>query len=178
MIYSRSLAGVVDTTLGLSVAPDQVAQVKDQWRDGQVVASPYYTGSVATFPQMVNPALPIVLSPQFRRALLYAVNREEMVETILLRQGDVSHAVVSPALREYAAIQDAVVRYQYDPRKSAQILEELGYRKAMDGLYEDAGGQRLSFEHWSLQEDQGDNATGTWCSRSTAGASTKKARRP
>ncbi len=153
-MIAQLLAGAVDTTLGLSVAPDQVAQVKDRWRDGQVVASPYYTGSVATFPQMVNPTLPIVLNPQFRRALLYAVNRDEMVETIMLGQGDVSHTVVSPALPEYAAIQDAVVRYGYDPRRSAQILEELGYRKGIDGLYEDAGGQRLSFEHWGLQEEQ------------------------
>jgi peptide/nickel transport system substrate-binding protein len=153
-MIANVLAGAVHTTLGLSVAPDQAAQVKEQWRDGMVVTSPYHGSTVATFPQMLDPALPVVKDVRFRRAMLHAIDRQEMVETIMLGQSAISHTLVPPLRPEFEGIQSAIVRYDYDLRKTAQLLEELGYRKGQSGLYEDAAGQRLAFEHWGIQEEQ------------------------
>lgn len=151
---AQVLAGDIDTAIGAeSLAPDQVAQLQDHWRDGRIITSPFTTGNIAIFPQLLNPAVPIVLNVQFRRALMHAINREEMVETIMLGQGGVSHMIVSEAMPEYALVQDAAVRYEYDPRKATQMIEDLGFRKRADGLYEDAAGQRLSFDLRALESD-------------------------
>jgi len=153
-MIANLLAGEVAMTLGLSVAPDQAQQVKEQWREGTVITSPYTSSSVATFPQMLIPVLPVIRDVRFRRAMLHAIDRQEMVDTIMLGQGGIAHTVVPGLWREYEGIQDAIVRYEYDPRKAAQLIEELGYRKGGAGIYEDSTGQRLGFEHWGIQEEQ------------------------
>lgn len=153
-MIANLLAGAVHMTLGLSVAPDQAAQVRDQWREGRVVTSPYTSSSVATFPQMLDPALPIVKDVQFRRALLHAIDRQEMVDTIMLAQGGIAHTFVPSLWREYEDLQSALVKHEFDTRRSAQLLEGLGYRKGTSGFYEDVAGHRLAFEHWGIQEEQ------------------------
>lgn len=40
----------------------------------------------------------------------------------------------------------SVVRYGYDPRGAAQLLEELGYTKGPDGLFRDRAGKPLTSE--------------------------------
>lgn len=152
-MMAQVLAGHIDTNIDASMAPDQAAQLRDRWRDGRVVTSPFTTGNVAIFPQMLDPTVPIVLNPQFRRALLHAIDREEMVETIMIGQGGVSHLIVSRAMPEYDAVEAAAVRYEYDPRKAAQMLEEIGLRRGADGLYQEASGQRLSFDIRGLESD-------------------------
>jgi peptide/nickel transport system substrate-binding protein len=162
-LTAQVLAGDIDTNIGAqSLAPDQAEQLRHQWREGRVVTSPFTTGNIAIFPQMLNPTMPIVLNPQFRRALLHALNREEMVETIMLGEGGVSHMIVSEAMPEYQAVQDAAVRYDYDPRKAAQILDELGLRKGGDGFYQDADGQRLTVDLRVLESDPQDRVRATF----------------
>ncbi|MPZ16101.1 MAG: hypothetical protein GEU73_17060, partial [Chloroflexi bacterium] len=153
-LTANLLAGSVDMTLGLSVAPDQATQVRDQWRDGSVVTSPYHGSTVATFPQQVDTALPPTRDLTFRRAMLYAIDRQEMVDTIMFGQSSIAHTMVPPIMQGYDEIQGNIVRYEYDPRRTAQLLEELGYRKGSSGIYEDATGQKLAFEHWVIQEEQ------------------------
>ena len=41
---------------------------------------------------------------------------------------------------------EAIVRYDYDPRRAAQLIEGLGYSKGADGFYRDAAGQVLGIE--------------------------------
>ena len=38
------------------------------------------------------------------------------------------------------------MRYEYDPRRAAQLLEELGYTRGPDGVAQNASGQKLAFE--------------------------------
>ncbi len=152
-MMAQVLAGEVDTNIDASMAPDQAAQLRERWRDGRVVTSQFTTGNVAIFPQMLDPALPLVLNAQFRRALLHAMDRQEMVDTIMLGGGGISHSIVSQAMSEHDFVQDATARYEYDPRKAAQMLEGIGLRKGGDGLYLDPSGGRLSFDIRALESD-------------------------
>lgn len=160
-MIAQVLAGDVDTSIGFDLSPDQAVQLKERWQGGRVMTSPFTTANVAIFPQLLNPALQVVLNPQFRRALMHATNREEMVDTIMLGQGGVSHMIVSEAMPEYPAVQDAAVRYEYDPRKTTQMLEEIGFQKGTDGLYQDVSGQRLSFDLRALESDPQDRIRAT-----------------
>jgi ABC-type transport system substrate-binding protein len=58
----------------------------------------------------------------------------------------VAHGLVYPTLVEGRETERAIVRYDYDQRRAAQIIEGLGYTKASDGFYRDASGQQLRLE--------------------------------
>jgi peptide/nickel transport system substrate-binding protein len=83
---------------------------------------------------------------QFRRALLLAIDRQQLADTLEAGLSTVAHAWVRPADQEYPDLQASIVHYDYDPRRAAQIIESLGYVRGGDGFYRDVAGQRLSVE--------------------------------
>jgi peptide/nickel transport system substrate-binding protein len=102
--------------------------------------------------QQINPSPAIVADPRFRRALVHALDRQQMVDTLLLGQSSVAHSVVSPAAPEYQDIGPSIVRYDYDPRRAVQLIEELGYARTPAGSFHDGANQRLGFEITSNAE--------------------------
>jgi peptide/nickel transport system substrate-binding protein len=146
------LAGTVDVTLGKSITLEQTLQLRDQWRDGQILYVP--ETAMKIWPQLLNPNPAVILDVRFRKASFYAINRQEMVDTIMGGLSSVAHSVLLPNEPELAEVQDAIVRYDYDPRRAAQMIEELGYTKAADGFYRDPAGQQLRVELSATAEDQ------------------------
>src|SRR5207247_1610200 len=106
---------------------------------------------------------PFGADPHFRRAMLYAIDRQQLVEAIWSGQSTVANSYVSedvPLYRE--VIEPGVVKYGYDPRQAAQLIEGLGYSKHTDGFYYDAGGQKLSVQiYTTVQNDIHPKSTAT-----------------
>jgi peptide/nickel transport system substrate-binding protein len=118
--------------------------VRDQWRDGKLlVATDSY---VFAAPQFINPNPPIVADVRFRRALLTAVDRQAMADVIQSGMVPIASNYVRPEEPEAKETDAQVVRYDYDPRRAQQMLEELGYTRSGDGPLVDATGQPLSME--------------------------------
>ena len=143
-IIANLLAGTIDTALGRGFALEEAMSVRDGWSSGRLEAST--KNLVRIFPQFLNPDPPIIGNVQFRRALMHAMNRQEMVDTIQRGMVPVAHHFLSPNDPSFKATEAAVVRYDYDPRRSVQLIEELGYRRGTDGLFRDNGNQRISVE--------------------------------
>jgi peptide/nickel transport system substrate-binding protein len=142
-LLANLLAGAVDVTIGeRNFSLDEATQV--QWRDGAWV--PGDRSPIVAFPQLFNPTPAIVANVQFRRALVHAVDRQEMANIFQPGLALVAHAFISPDLREYQEVEAATVRYDYDPRRTAQLLESLGYSRGSDGTFVDAAGARLGLE--------------------------------
>jgi len=150
VLAANILAGVVELTMGRSLALEAAMQVGEQWRDGKVEVFPASGTPLHIYPQFINPDPPVIGDVQFRRALLHALDRDELVDTILQGKGIVAHGLFwDPSEPEYRAIEGRIVRYDYDPRRAAQLIEGLGYRRSGDGFYRDprdATGQRLTVE--------------------------------
>jgi len=83
---------------------------------------------------------------RFRRAMLQAIDRQAIVDTMQSGVGGVAHHYIGPDWAEYPAVEPGIVRYSYDQRAAAQGLEGLGFAKASDGVYRDAAAQRLTIE--------------------------------
>ena len=142
-LLANLLAGAVDVTIGeRNFSPDEVTHVA--WADGKPV--PGDRSPIVAFPQLLTPNPPVTGNVQFRRALLHAVDRQEMADTFQPGLALVAHAVISPDLREYSEVEGAAVRYEYDPRRAAQMIESLGYGRGADGGLIDSAGRRLSLE--------------------------------
>lgn len=150
-LMANLLAGSVDLQLGRGLSFEQVMVLREQWRTGQ--AEVRHSGFVAVHPQLVNPAAPALTDVRFRRALLHALDRQQMADSLLGGQVPVAHVYLGPSEPGYPEIESAIVRYEYDPQRAAQIFEAIGYRRGADGGLRDRAAQRLALE---IRGDPGD----------------------
>lgn len=143
-VVANVLAGSVELTIGRNVSLEQAVQLREQWTDGRVLIAP--ASWIVIYPQLLNPTPAIVADVQFRRALLHAIDREQMVETLQAGLTPVAHAFLAPNEPEYPDVESSIVRYPYDPQRAAQILATLGYTRGPDGVLRDSANQRLHLE--------------------------------
>jgi peptide/nickel transport system substrate-binding protein len=143
-LTSSILAGEIGLTIGKSLSIEQSILVRDQWRDGRVELGPNYW--VVIHPQLLSPTPAVVANLDFRRAMIYALDRQAMVDNLQAGMTSVAHSFLYPNQPRYAAIEARIPRYGYDPARAAQMLEELGYRRGADGLLRDGAGTPLSVE--------------------------------
>ena len=143
-MIANMLSGAIEMPYGSIVGMDQAVTVKEQWRDGQVVMEP--SGWVVAYPQSIDPQPRIVLNPQFRRALLHAVDRQQLADTLMQGLLPVADSVLSPGTAEYEATVGSIVRHEYDPRLASRMLEELGLTRGSDAMLRDSSGQPLQME--------------------------------
>jgi peptide/nickel transport system substrate-binding protein len=141
----------VDLTMGRGLSIEQAAQLREQWTEGtmQVGALGNWIG---IYPQYINPSPQAFLNPQFRRAVAYAIDRQQMADTLVAGFGAIAHSIISEKESQYPAIERQIVRYEYDPQRAAQMVEALGYVKAADGILHDAAGRPL---HFQVQSNNG-----------------------
>jgi peptide/nickel transport system substrate-binding protein len=143
-LAANILSGAVQATMGTGLALEQTLEVRDQWREGRMEVA--YENWILIYPQFVNPNPPIVTDLRFRRALLMAIDRQAMADVIQASLVPIAHSYVRPDEPEYGPTEPFVVRYDYDPRRAGQMIEELGYAKSPDGVFHDGAGQRLAME--------------------------------
>lgn len=147
------LAGSVDVVLGRSLSLDQALAVRDQWRTGKIEIGDF-SSVILIYVQFINPSPQIISDVQFRRALVHAMNRQEMADSLQAGLAPVAHSFVNPGEPEHRDVQDFIARYDYDPRRSSQMLEGLGYRRGTDGALRDTANQPLAVE---IRTSQGDD---------------------
>ena len=151
------LSGAIDIVTGLG-SVDRALAVRDGWRDGQVVFQFDQGGGPWLHPQFVNPRPAVIAELQFRRALLHAIDRQGMADTLGGGVGPVAHSYMNPGQAEYREIEAQLPHYEYDPRRAAQLIEGLGYSRGPDGSFRDQTGQRLEVEIRSGPQDSAANA--------------------
>jgi len=140
------LAGAVQMNLGRGLYPEDVIQVRDSSRDIITELSGPLGNLAPVYPQFINPDPPIIANVNFRRAMLMAINRQEMTETLNYGLSPIAHSWVQPDIPEGRAIDNRLVKYDYDVRGATRMMEELGYTKDVDGMFRGPDGNKLSFQ--------------------------------
>ncbi|MBM2812391.1 MAG: hypothetical protein HW416_3150, partial [Chloroflexi bacterium] len=142
------LAGEVEVTMGFGIiSVDQALMVKDQWRDGRAAIGLIQVYS--TYPQFINPTPAALAHLDMRRALLYAIDRQSMADTLVGGLTPVADTLINPNHPAYKDIEPSIVKYPHDPRRATQLIEGLGYTRGPDGTYRDSSGEKLVIEHRS-----------------------------
>jgi peptide/nickel transport system substrate-binding protein len=139
-------AGSVQLTLGSKkVDKDALRTLKEEWEAAG-------RGRLIVFPDNYKFAEPQKrLSPQpadladvrVRRALLYAIDRQALVNTAFEGHGVVADGWVNPSFHRYQAVKDWLVLYPYNARQASALLEEVGWQRGADGILQKQG-QRFS----------------------------------
>jgi peptide/nickel transport system substrate-binding protein len=141
-IVANLLAEAADFTLGRSLLTvEQSQEVTNQRRDTRLNTS--YVSWALVHSQFINTNPPIITDVRLRKALIQAIDRQQMMETFMGGQSSVTHTFVGPDSAEYRDIEPNIVKYDYDPRRATQMIEALGYTKGADGFFADVAGQKL-----------------------------------
>lgn len=143
-LLASVMAGTVQVTLGRGLNLEQAIVMREQWRDGRAEINP--ASWIIIWPQLLNPTPSVVSDVRFRRAAAHAIDRQQLVDTLAFGLTSVAHSYLGPNEPTYREIEPSIVRYEYDPRRSAALLEEIGYSKGLDGMLRDGAGQRLAME--------------------------------
>ncbi len=150
-LIANVLSGAVQLTIGRNVSLDQALQVRSQWTEGRVEVGT--RGWSILFPQFMNSDPPIVSNLQFRRALVHAIDRQQLVDTLMGGLVPVADSFINPNTPIYREIEPSIVRYPFDPARAVRMLEELGYTRGVDGLLRDGSGQGLAVELRTVSVD-------------------------
>lgn len=94
---------------------------------------------------------PILADKRVRQALLYALDRETLVQQLFAGQQPIAHSMMSELDWAYS---EEVRKYPYDPEKAAALLTEAGWLPGDDGLRRNAAGEVLSIELMSTAGDR------------------------
>jgi peptide/nickel transport system substrate-binding protein len=86
---------------------------------------------------------PILADVNTRRALLYAIDRQTLVQKLFEGKQPVADTWVNPLNPMYSP---DVAKYPYDPAKARALLAEAGWKPGPDGICRNAKGDRLSLE--------------------------------
>ncbi len=136
-LEANLLSGAIDMIsgeFGIAV-PQALAFEKRHGEDYQIL----YRPSLAYEHIDLNLDRPVLQDRRLRQALLYAIDRQAIVDKLFGDKQPVATSNVSPLSPNWA---DDVPKYPYDPEKAASLLEEAGWR--LDGkVRKNAAGESL-----------------------------------
>ena len=108
-------------------------------RRGDLRISPLDTGAITYV--YLNLNLPIFEDRRLRQALLYAVDRDKIIDEVLRGQAARADSPIPPASWAHSA---SLTRYQANAEVANLLLDEAGWRRGADGVRR-RGGQPLAF---------------------------------
>ncbi|NTV27751.1 MAG: hypothetical protein HGA93_03610 [Methanothrix sp.] len=83
-----------------------------------------------------------------RQAIGYAINKQQIVDTVFLGQGVAAYGPINPKSWAY----NPDVAFSYDPKKAKQLLADAGFKMGSDGIME-KNGKKLEFDIRYLSND-------------------------
>jgi peptide/nickel transport system substrate-binding protein len=143
-LVANVLAGTVDITAPRALSIEQGLTIKERWGDGRMV--PYVDGWTMMYPQLNRPSPAVIGDPQFRRALVHAIDRQQLAETLTAGYAPVAHSIISPEHPEYRGIESSIVKLDYEPRRALQLMESTGLTRGPDGMFRDTSGVPLTLK--------------------------------
>ncbi|MBM2812251.1 MAG: hypothetical protein HW416_3010 [Chloroflexi bacterium] len=145
------LSGVVDGILPRTLDFTQAMFVKDEWaRTGKhpvAIAQPTHWRQV--YVQFNDPRPVELLDVRTRRAALYALDRQGLVDTLFAGQSQVSDTFFPPDDVKWDWVKDVIARYPYDQRRALDLFGQVGWTRGSDGLLTNAAGERVTFALWT-----------------------------
>lgn len=107
--------------------------------------------SVAVNHFPINNQRPFFADKQLRQALLYAIDRQQVINTVFKGAAVLATGNLAPALKAW--YNPNVATYSYDPAKAKSMLDAAGWKAGSDGIRA-KNGQRFSFTCYVISGDQ------------------------
>lgn len=147
------LAEAVHINYGGTLEYTDAVTVQEQWEaNGTGIVHFTPTGFERLFLRQSNPLFRDV---RVRRALLHAIDREQIVKTFFQGKAPLAHTLLHPREMGYAAAEAAVTKYPFDPRLTLALFEAAGWQRGTDGVLANAAGERFEIKYRASLSDAG-----------------------
>ncbi len=120
--------------------PDDMAEVA-QRTDLQLFTAPI-SGYTLIYLNQQNPNVPFFQERPVRQALLYAIDRQKLIDNVLHGQGLLAHTPILPGTWAHDR---GVQQYPFDPARAKQLLDEAGWTDSDEDGVRDREGTPLAF---------------------------------
>lgn len=150
------LAGTVDLPLGSLLLVEEAMLLKQQMEprgEALILTSPY-SMRVADL-QLRDPTAPAARDVRVRRAMVHAVDRPLMVESLHFGLTAPAETFAFPNEAVFSRVDRAIMKYPFSVTQAARLLAEAGWEKSPDGVLRDQEGRRFpAFHMHSLESAQ------------------------
>ncbi len=110
----------------------------------------FVTSDVALNHFPLNNKNPKLADKRVRQAMLFAIDRQAIIDDVFQGAATVASANISPGLAQY--LNPDVPQYSYNPERAAQLLDEAGW--TLNGDVREKDGETLSFTCNIITGDQ------------------------
>ena len=109
-----------------TLAQSQIPEFRDdaQWKD-QIVSGP----RVGTYYMSINQQIPPFDNPKVREAVMYAIDRQTLIDKLYYGTGIPAKGILAPGLAGY---NPDLPGFAYDPEKAKALLTEAGLADGFD----------------------------------------------
>jgi peptide/nickel transport system substrate-binding protein len=138
-------SGTIDLISTLGLTFDQALALEKKVKsDGSPFNVSFQPGT--TYEHIdLNLDNPILKDVKVRKALVHAINREELVQALFEGKQKVAHHNISQIDPAYTVDASKVTLYNFNRREAERLLDEAGWKKGADGIRE-KDGQKLSLQ--------------------------------
>jgi peptide/nickel transport system substrate-binding protein len=157
-LVANVLAGEIDIIpAGAQLDIGQMVVLRQAWESGGAGMTMFNPKSVRTlYLQFRDPAAPWAQDRRVRQALLHALDRDQIVETLLYGLTQRADYYVPPGDPAYRLAEErGVPRYPFDLNRVERLMNEAGWSRAGDQLFRNAAGQPVHID--VTVDGQGDN---------------------
>ncbi len=146
-MVANLLAGDLDMITVGSIKIQDVQTIKQMWEPngaGSIVGS--INAIRHLWFQFRDPGTPDLRDVRVRRALVYGLDRQVIVDTLYQGLTQVADTLPQPSDPLHRLVEErGLPRYPNDPKQAEQLMAEAGWGRTANG-YEGTGGQRFGIE--------------------------------
>jgi len=133
---TRLLSGDADIALDGALRFEQATTLRRQWGESGVeLLSPTSLRYIQVQARQEYASPKALLDPRARKAMIHAIDRPTLAETMIEDRSMVADTVPPPTVGYYPEIEKVLTKYPYDLRRTDQLMTDIGYTKGSDGVY-------------------------------------------
>jgi peptide/nickel transport system substrate-binding protein len=151
-LVARMLSGDLDYTEHTDIQAEHAAVLQDQWRmtgEGRILTAPWTPFPLRFQYKDVPNHTTAMKDIRVRQALVHTIDRDALAASETAGLAPAADSFVPPNQELFPRVDAAIVKYPYDTRRAAQLLQEAGWTRAADGILRSVRGEAFDIEVFS-----------------------------
>lgn len=156
VVIGNFLGGAIDIGFDNIFRTQQADTLQQQWGPGAglVLRNLRQLRRIDVQQRPDYQKLPALLDVRARKAVISAIDRQALNEAVVNGQSRPIDVIAPIDVEYYAEADRMVTKYPFDPRRTEQLLGEMGFARGSDGVYVSPTAGRFAFQLWVLAGTQ------------------------